>query len=201
MVTLTVKTLSPTELITVTVLAKVPIFPTRFMATSIVPLVPGGRSQGNGGTFAAVQPQDALTAVMVMGTAARLLKVKVKFTLTSPGLAVMDLLSASAARCVSESNGAGAAGGKGTGAGKRTGGVTTRGGGTAPGFSSADAGEGASGHRKTSATKLKAASRPMPMMLKLIVLMGITLVSGSIPCGGKAVRSCCYEVVTDLTEL
>ena len=191
MVTLTVRVLSPAELITVTVLAKVPIFPTRFMATSIAPFVPGGSIQGSGGTFAAVQPQDALTAVMVMGTAARLLKVKVKFTLTSPGLAVMDLLSASAARCVSES----------TGAGERAGGVTTRSGGTAPGFSSADAVAGGCGHKKKIATKLKAASRPMPMMLKLIVLMGITLVSGSIPCGGKAVRSCCYKVVTDLTVL
>ena len=111
MVTLTVRVLSPAELITVTVLAKVPIFPSRFMATSIVPFVPGGSIQGNGGTFAAVQPQDALTAVMVMGTAARLLKVKVKFTLTSPGLAVMDLLSASATNWVGAGSDAGAGGG------------------------------------------------------------------------------------------
>src|SRR5262245_85825 len=104
--TSTARYLAPTALPTVNVFLNVPALPARFTETSNVPLVPPSSVQGSVGTFATVQPQDVLTALMMIGTEEMFVRVKVKFAVASPGLAEYFLVSASATRFVGFGGGA-----------------------------------------------------------------------------------------------
>jgi hypothetical protein len=79
MFVLTTRAFAPLSVLIVSVLSNSPlVLPATFMVTPNYPCVPGTSTQGSGSTFAAVQPHEALTLLMVTSPGDTFVRLKLK---------------------------------------------------------------------------------------------------------------------------